>query len=180
MGRKPPTNTKAPQGEERKIVNEPKPEDLAPTLTEGTNETIAYDTSLPVYMVTKKHAGRINIPLYEEVPKVTGYFKNLENPGQQMIIPHRAWKGPIRYFTLVEDELMSIPITLCDLLNNGACYIEKKWVTPDGGTTSRPIIAPGGGVARGLSKEISKKKPRFQFQIQHNVSWKPSITKAAA
>lgn len=175
MSKNPSTNKRVPTGSETKIVNEPRPEDLAPTLT-STNETISYDTSQPVFMVTKRKAGRIQIPLYEEVPQVQGYFKNLEHPGQELTIPHRAWKGPIRYFTLVEDQLISIPVTLCDLLNNKACYIEKKWVTPDGASTSRPIINAGGSVARGYSKEICKRKPRFAFQVQHNQSWKPTIT----
>lgn len=164
-----------PTAEEAKIVNVPKKEDLAETKTE-MNETIQYDTSKPVFMVSKKRSGKIKIPLYEEVPQVQGYFRNLEHPGQSLTIPHRSWKGPIRYFTLVEDKLMSIPITLCDLLNNGACYVEKKWVTNDGVEIRHKIIGlNGSSVAPNISKEISKRKPRFQFQILTNVNWKPKI-----
>jgi hypothetical protein len=175
MGRQPSSNKKVPTGSDSKIVNEPRPEDLAPTLTE-TNETITYDTSQPVFMVSKKRAGKINIPLYEEVPQVQGYFKNLEHPGQPITIPHRAWKGPIRYFTLVENKLISIPVTLCDLLNNKTCYIEKKWVTSDGRNINRPIMSAGGNfVNPDISKEVNKRIQRFQFQVNHNVSWKPRI-----
>ena len=164
-----------PTAEEAKIVNAPKPEDLAETKTE-THEAITYDTSKPVFMVSKKKAGRIKIPLYEEVPQVQGYFRNLEHPGQSLTIPHRAWKGPIRYFTLIEDKLTSIPITLCELLNNGACYVEKRWVTPDGReTTTRIIDLAGNRVAPNICKEIARRKPRFQFQVLNNVNWKPKI-----
>jgi len=175
MAKGPITNRRTPTGQDTKIVNEPKPEDLAPTLTENQEEVL-YDTSQPVFMVSRKHAGRIKIPLYEEVPKVQGYFRNLENPGQSLCIPHRSWKGPIRYFYLEENRLLTIPVTLSDLLNNGACYTQKKWVTENGQIVTRPILAPQGGLLhKDGSKEICKKIPRYSFQIVHGESWKPTI-----
>jgi hypothetical protein len=165
-----------PTPEEAKHPHSVKPEDLSVTTTAGGAE-ITYDVSKPVFLATRQREGSVKIPLYEDVPKVTGRFKNIEHPGQPICIPFRkGWKGPIRYFSLEENKSLTIPVTLCDTLNNGCAYIEKKWVNPDGSSTNRPVLDMRGGVMAGnLQKEVKNRRSRFQFIVDHKVSWKPTI-----
>jgi hypothetical protein len=172
--------TKLPTPQEAQHPTPVDPKNVVET-TSATGESISYDSSQPVFMVSRKRAGKVEIPFYEDIPKVEGYFKNQEHPGQPICIPfRRGWKGPIRYFTLEENKLLTIPVTLCDALNNECAYVEKKWVGPDGASTSRPVMDMRGGfIPSNLQKEVKSRRSRFQFIVKHNVNYKPVIRETA-
>jgi hypothetical protein len=171
--------TRLPTPQEAQKPNAVDPKNVAHTMSE-TGEMISYDSSKPVFMVSRLRAGKVVIPSYEEIPKVTGRFKNIEHPGQPITIPFRkGWKGPIRYFTLEENRTLTIPVTLCDTLNDGCAYVEKKWVSPDGSASSRPVMDMRGGfIPSHLQKEVKNKRSRFQFIVDHKVHYSPKIQEA--
>lgn len=168
--------TRLPTPKEAQTPNAVDPKNVVQTMS-TTGEIISYDSSQPVYMASRQRAGKVVIPSYEEIPKVTGRFKNIEQPGQPVTIPFRkGWKGPIRYFTLEENKTLTIPVTLCDTLNNECAYVEKKWLTPDGTTSSRPVMDMRGGfIPSHLQKEVKNRKSRFQFIVDHKISYSPKI-----
>ena len=170
------SKTKLPTPQEAQHPTPVDPKNVTQTLS-ATGETISYDISQPVYLATRQRSGRVRIPTYEEMPKVTGRFKNIEHPGQPITIPFRkGWKGPIRYFSLEENKNLTIPVTLCDTLNNECAYTEKKWISPDGVSSSRPVMDMRGGyIPSHLQKEVKSRRSRFQFIVEHNVSYKPDI-----
>ena len=172
-----PKTQRVPSGKDAKIVNSPSPENLSTTKL-ANQEEVKYDTSQPVFMMSKRISGKVDIPLYEDVPKVKGYFKNLEHPGQSVTLPHRSWKGPIRHFALEEGRLLEIPVTLAKVLNEDSAYVEKKWITDDGKEITSRIMTMSGALAPNIRKEIVKKIPRFSFTVwTEKMDWKPEIIK---
>lgn len=112
-----------------------------------------------------KRDKKIQLPAYEDVPKVRGIFKNLEYPGTGITFPFRAgWKGPIKQFTLFDGVEYEIPETLAKHLNERCAYKTLKWVSTDRTETiyGRPVTSSS---MPNFKQEIDKKVHRFMFQI---------------
>lgn len=153
--------------ETEETKEEPK---LTPKETE-VKKDIGYDVSKPIYMVTRKREGRITIPLYEDVAKVAGYFKNLELPGTSFTVPfRRGWRGPVRNFTLQEGTLITLPKSLADHLNYGAVYKIEEWVTDTNTAVSSLHLHSGQGSIppNVLRKRVKSHIQRFQFLIDYD------------
>lgn len=108
---------------------------------------------------------KIKLPSYEDTPKVTGIFRNLESSGMGISFPFRkGWKGPIKSFTFFDGCKYTIPEALATHLNERCCYKTLKWVSTDGKETvnAKPVSCAS---MPNFTQEIDKETHRFMFQI---------------
>jgi hypothetical protein len=115
-----------------------------------------------------KAKGKIKIPHYNELPMVKGIFKNIEMPGTGISFPFRAWKGPVKTFTLFDGGEYVIPRVLADHLNDNCHYKVMQWRSGAEVSTAQPIMIGGGGfrpVMEDATKEVKSRTHRFLFQI---------------
>lgn len=123
-------------------------------------ESSAKDITVPQI----KRGKKITLPIYADVQKVKGIFRNLEYPGTAIRFPFRdGWRGPIKNFTFFDGSEYEIPKTLAKHLNERCCYKTLKWVAEDGtSTTAKPLSSAS---MPGFTQQINKKTHRFMFQI---------------
>ncbi len=123
------------------------------------------DSSREIKIPEIKRDRKINLPLYDDIKKVKGIFRNLEYPGTGITFPFRGgWKGPVKQYSFFDGLEYEIPEELADHLNNNCCYKEMKWLSADGTETvnAMPVICPS---MPNFKKETGKVTHRFLFQI---------------
>jgi len=114
---------------------------------------------------------KVKLPLFKDVKKVKGTFKNVESGGMPLTFSYKGhWIGPTERYTLMDGFDYELPEEVVDHINGenqwkSCTYKKDKWITTEGQeTTANPVNISSPSISMPtIARKIGETKNRFMF-----------------